>query len=87
MLLYVNITPVNCWQFLMLTMTYPVNRLYQIFQIFDVRKSAAVLVRVESKYDATQHISLILRNGFLKLVVSLHSYFVERVSFTNGYLI
>ena len=72
----------------MLTMTYPVNRLYQIFrQIFDVRKSAAVLVRVESKYDATQHISLILRNGFLKLVVSLHSYFVERVSFTNGYLI
>ena len=42
----------------------------------------AVLVQVKSRNDSKQHMSVILQNGFLKLVVSLDSYNTERVRVT-----
>ena len=52
--------------------------------VFVRRKEEArplpVLVQVQSSYDRSrQHMSVILQNGFLKLVVSLNSYNSETV--------
>lgn len=42
--------------------------------------SEATLVKVASKNDNRQYLSVVLQNGFLKLIVSLDSYNTERVS-------
>lgn len=49
--------------------------------VSDDPRPPAVLVQVKSRNDSKQHMSVILQNGFLKLVVSLDSYNTERFVF------
>lgn len=58
-----------------------VQRIDFYFKVDELRRSEAVLVRVQSLKDPRQHMSVILQNGFLKLIISLDSYNAEKFVF------
>lgn len=62
---------------------YPIlaQQIKLYFQISELKVSPAVLVKVESQQDPSQHMSLVIKNGYLSVVVSLHFYFVEKFVF------
>ena len=50
-----------------------------IHQVYETRRERALLVRVQSVPDPSQHLSVVLQNGFIKIRISLDSYNTEEV--------